>query len=122
MAEELKKPDDLLDINLSPPAQGWMETTPTFRKGTYCYSAPLKHQQYLELPNQREWQPHDADWKLPANWKEIILDGMEKLLKNIAPSGSFSISVSGVVHALTSAITLLAQETLKICLYCGQNS
>ena len=81
MAEELKKPDDLSDINLSPPAQGWMETTPTFRKGTYCYSAPLKHQQYLGLPNQREWQPHDADWKLPANWKEIILDGMEKLLK-----------------------------------------
>jgi len=50
------------------------------RKGTYSYPAPLKHQQYLGLPNQREWQPTDKDWKLPQNWKETILNGIKLLL------------------------------------------
>ena len=45
-----------------------------FRKGTYSYGAPVKHQKYLGLPNIREWQPTDADWKLPENWKEIVLE------------------------------------------------
>jgi Fe-S oxidoreductase len=80
--EAAKKPDELLeDISLAPPPQGWMSTKVQFRKGNYCYGAPLKHQKYLDLPNPREWQPHDKDWKLPENWKETILEGMEKLLK-----------------------------------------
>ena len=32
------------------------------------------------MPNPREWQPMDADWKLPPNWKQIILDGMKERL------------------------------------------
>ena len=81
MSEEKLKPEEMLDISLQPEQKNWTETKPSFRKGTYCYSAPLKHQKYLELPNQREWQPHDENWKLPENWKEIIIEGMEKLLK-----------------------------------------
>ena len=61
-------------------ASGWMAPSAPFRKGTYSYGAPVKHQKYLELPNIREWQPTDADWKLPENWKEIVLSGMKKLL------------------------------------------
>ena len=80
--DKLKKPDEMLnDVNLEPKAQDWMNTKPEFRKGTYLYSAPLKHQKYLELPNSREWHPTDIDWKLPENWKEIILNGMADLLK-----------------------------------------
>ncbi|HOF58164.1 MAG TPA: (Fe-S)-binding protein [Syntrophorhabdaceae bacterium] len=83
MAEErLKKPDEILnDVCLSSENQDWFNSKPDFRKGTYLYSAPLKHQSYLGLPNQREWNPADADWKLPENWKEVILSGMADLLR-----------------------------------------
>ncbi|HPP07457.1 MAG TPA: (Fe-S)-binding protein, partial [Syntrophorhabdaceae bacterium] len=78
----MEKPEEILkDITLTPRKGDWMTPQVEFKKGTYCYGAPLKHQKYLDLPNQREWQPHDADWKLPENWKEIIIDGMAKLLK-----------------------------------------
>jgi Fe-S oxidoreductase len=80
--EKLKKADELLaDLSLTPPEGDWLEPKVDFRKGTYCYSAPLKHHKYLELPNPREWQPPDIDWKLPENWKETIIEGMGKLLK-----------------------------------------
>ncbi|HOS06082.1 MAG TPA: (Fe-S)-binding protein [Syntrophorhabdaceae bacterium] len=83
MAEErLKKPDEILnDVCLSSENQDWFNSKPDFRRGTYLYSAPLKHQSYLGLPNQREWNPADADWKLPENWKEVILSGMADLLR-----------------------------------------
>jgi len=78
----MEKPDEIKKgIDLTPKKRDWMTPEVEFKKGTYCYGAPLKHQRYLELPNQREWQPHDTDWKLPENWKDIILDGMAKLLK-----------------------------------------
>ncbi len=81
MAEDKLKQEELLKIDYKPAARDWADPSVTFKKGTYSYGAPLKHQKYLGLPNQREWQPTDADWKLPENWKEIILEGMEKLLK-----------------------------------------
>ena len=80
--ERLKKPDEILnDVCLSSENQDWLNSKPDFRRGTYLYSAPLKHQSYLGLPNQREWNPADADWKLPENWKEVILSGMADLLR-----------------------------------------
>lgn len=82
MAEEkLKKPEEMIDVDLIPESGDWMKPETHFRRGTYCYGAPLKHQRYLDLPNQREWQPHDMDWKLPENWKEIILEEMERLIR-----------------------------------------
>ncbi len=51
------------------------------RRGRYSYSGNPKHVKYLGLPNPREWQPHDEDWKLPENWKEIILAGFRDRLK-----------------------------------------
>lgn len=85
MSEELPKPEKLLEIDYTPARKTWMEPTIEFRKGTYCYSAAPKHQEYLELPNPRAWRPPEQDWKLPANWKEIVLQGMkERLGKNRA--------------------------------------
>jgi Fe-S oxidoreductase len=33
------------------------------------------------MPNPREWQPSDEDWKLPENWKDIILEGIAERLE-----------------------------------------
>jgi len=72
--------EPLVHIEQKRPAGDWMASKPEFRKGTYCYSAAAKNLEYLGLPNPREWQPHDKDWKLPANWKQIILDGFRERL------------------------------------------
>ena len=78
---KIRKPDELTQINFEPPRKGWMNTPVEFRPGTWCYSAAPKNLRYLDLPNPREWQPSDADWKLPANWKEIILEGFKERLE-----------------------------------------
>lgn len=78
----MEKPDEIKKyIDIMHPKGDWLKAKVEFKKGSYCYGAPLKHQQYLGLPNIREWQPHDTDWRLPENWKEIIINGMKELLK-----------------------------------------
>jgi Fe-S oxidoreductase len=79
MVEEVSK-EKPLTIDYTPPIKGWMEPTVEFRKGTYGYPAAPKHEKYLDLPNPGVWQPTDKDWKLPENWKEIILRGMKDRL------------------------------------------
>ncbi len=81
MAEKQPKPEDLAQVDYRPPKKGWMDPHVDFRKGTYCYSALAKNIEYLGMPNPRDWQPFDADWKLPPNWKQIILDGMKDRLE-----------------------------------------
>src|SRR5574341_1620599 len=76
---------ELLQIDYHPPRRDWRDPAVQFRKGVFCYSAPPKHLEYLGLPNPRKWQPTEKDWKLPPNWKQIILEGMrERLAKNRA--------------------------------------
>ena len=76
------KPSDLLKLNHTPPKTGWMDTTFEFRPGTWCYPGKPKILEYLGLPNPREWQPTDEDWKLQPGWKEEIIKGMgERLSK-----------------------------------------
>jgi Fe-S oxidoreductase len=74
------KPEDLLKFDYDPPKKDWMDPSVAFRKGTYCHSCAPKHLEYLEMANPRVWQPHDKDWKLPENWKEIIYEGMRDRL------------------------------------------
>jgi len=81
MAEEPLKPEKLLDIDYTPAKKSWMKPDVEFTKGTFSYSAPGKHLEYLDLPNPRDWRPQDEDWKLPENWKEIIIAGMKDRLK-----------------------------------------
>jgi len=81
MPDDKLAPEELLKIDYTPPKKSWLEPTVKFRKGTYCYSTPAKHLEYLGLPNPREWHPYEEDWKLPENWKEIILAGMKDRLK-----------------------------------------
>ncbi len=81
MAEATPTPDRLLQIQYRPPDRDWVDPAVEFKKGRFSYSAAAKNLQYLGLPNPREWQPMDADWKLPPDWKAIILDGMRDRLK-----------------------------------------
>ncbi len=69
-----------MKISYKVPHKEWTETKPEYVKGTYCFAAPLKDQEYLELPNPRKWQPNELDWKLPDDWKQTILLKMKELL------------------------------------------
>ncbi len=80
MSETVPKPEQLVQIDYRPPRRDWMHTPVEFRKGTFCYAAAPKNLKALDLPNPRDWQPMDEDWKLPENWREIILDGMRERL------------------------------------------
>ncbi len=74
------KPEELLEFDYDPPKKDWMDPSVAFRKGSYCYSTAPKNLKYLGLPNPREWQPNEKDWKLPEDWKETVLDGMKDRL------------------------------------------
>ena len=78
---KMPKSEELAKVNLRPPRKEWMGTPVEFRPGTWCYSAAPKNLKSLDLPNPREWQPTDKDWKLPENWKEIILRGFKERLE-----------------------------------------
>jgi len=81
MADAKPKPEDLAGIEYRPRGGSWLEPAVAFRKGTFCYSAAPKNLEYLGLPNAREWQPYEQDWKLPPDWQRIILDGMKERLE-----------------------------------------
>jgi Fe-S oxidoreductase len=81
MAGPQPKPEELVQIQYRPQRKSWLDPTAVFRKGTFCYSALPKNLEYLDLPNPRAWQPFGTDWKLPADWKRIILDGMRERLE-----------------------------------------
>ena len=77
-----KSPEELLDIDYAPPERDWMDPHVDFeaRRGTWSYPAAPKNLEYLGFPNPREWSPTDEDWKLPENWKQVVLDGMRERL------------------------------------------
>ncbi|HHY95192.1 MAG TPA: (Fe-S)-binding protein [Firmicutes bacterium] len=76
----LPEPEELAGIEYRPPRTGWMDTPVQFRRGTFCYAAKPKSLEVLGLPNPRPWSPEDEDWKLPENWREIILEGLRERL------------------------------------------
>src|SRR3990167_6229309 len=75
------KPDELSKIDPKHPETGWMDTPVVFKPGTWCYATRTKYLQAVDMPNPREWKPNNEDWKLPENWKEIFLEGMEERLR-----------------------------------------
>ncbi len=83
MAKTVKppKPEELSRIDYRPPKTHWMDTPVEFKEGTYCYGSRPKYLEEVGLPNAREWSSADEDWKLPENWKEIVLEGIKDRLK-----------------------------------------
>ncbi len=79
---DVPKAEELVQINHSPSmfSKGWMNTPTEIRKGIACYAGKPKDLEYVDLPNPREWNPLEEDWKLPENWKEILLDGLRERL------------------------------------------
>ncbi len=76
------KPDQLGKIDHIPPLfRGWMNEPAKITPGIYCYAGKPKNLDYVGMPNAREWNPVDDDWKLPENWQEIILDGIKERLE-----------------------------------------
>ena len=79
---DLPKPDELLSkIDHTPPHKGWMDVPTEIRKGMYCYAANPKTMAPEVFPDMRKWNPLEEDWKLPANWKEIIHQGFKDRLE-----------------------------------------
>ncbi len=76
----LPKAEDM-KIAHEPPKKNWMDTKADFRPGTYSFPTAAKNLKYLDMPNPREWSPTDEDWKLPENWREIILEGFKERLE-----------------------------------------
>lgn len=68
------------------PTKDWMDVPAVFKPGNFAYPAKkekveyMNSQQGLSFPNAREWWPEDDDWKLPENWKEIIINGLKDRL------------------------------------------
>jgi len=75
------KPEELSKIDYRPPKTHWMDTPVNFKEGTYCYASRPKYLEEVGFPNAREWSSSDEDWKLPDNWKEILLEGIKDRLK-----------------------------------------
>ncbi len=69
------------------PTKDWMDVPVHFKPGNYAYPTKPNILEYLDsqsgvsFPNAREWNPEDDDWKLPENWKEIIINGLAERLK-----------------------------------------
>ena len=70
----------------SVPTRDWMDIPAVFKPGNYAYPAKAEKVEYLNsqkglyFPNAREWSPEDDDWKLPEDWKNIILNGLKERL------------------------------------------
>lgn len=68
------------------PTKDWMDIEAVFKPGNYCYPAKPEIAEYLgkALPGvfgpSREWNIESDDWKLPENWKEIIINGLKERL------------------------------------------
>ena len=80
---KMQKPVELLKNTgyETVPQTHWMDTPVDFRPGTWLFPGKAESLVAVDLPNPRKWSPEDSDWKLPPNWKEIILDGMRERLQ-----------------------------------------
>ena len=68
-------------VDHHPPAKGWMDTKTEFKPGNFLYAGKASSLEIVSLPNPRDWSPTDDDWKLPADWKGIVREGMAERLQ-----------------------------------------
>lgn len=79
---KLPNPDEISKINFDMPSTDWMDTPTNFAPATYLHGAKGRSLEILGFPNARDWSPSEEDWKLPADWKTTIIEGMaERLTK-----------------------------------------
>jgi Fe-S oxidoreductase len=78
---KLPKPEELSKIDYTPPKTGWMDTPVVIKEGMFCHGSKPKSLEIVSFPNPRDWRPLDADWKLPEDWKDILLKGIAERLE-----------------------------------------
>ena len=81
MAEKMKKPEELIQIDYGLPQKKWTDPSVEFKRGFYNYAGVSEKLEYLGLPTMGKWQPHDEEWPLPDGWEKIILDGFKQRLE-----------------------------------------
>jgi Fe-S oxidoreductase len=82
MAEKMMKPEEMAKVNHTPPLlSGWMHRPTEIKSGIYCYPSKPSSLEYVGFPHAREWSPLNEDWKLPPNWKQIVLEGLRERLE-----------------------------------------
>jgi len=55
--------------------QGGWETPVAVQGRMFVHGSKPKSLEILSFPNGRDWKPGRRHWKLPADWKEILLKG-----------------------------------------------
>ena len=78
---KLPKPEELSKIDYTPPKTDWMDTPTVIKEGMFCHGSKPKSLELVGFPNPRDWRPADADWKLPENWKQILLEGIAERIE-----------------------------------------
>ena len=74
-------PQEMARIDHKPPSKSWMDTPVKIRDGMYCHPAKLSAIEYVGMPNPHEWHPSKEDWNLPADWMQIVRDGLKERLE-----------------------------------------
>ena len=57
-----------------------MRTPVDIRPSMHCFACEAKNLKTVDFPNPRVWSVMDEDWKLPRNWKEIVMDAFKDRL------------------------------------------
>ena len=81
MADPTPKPEQTAQITHLQPNKEWMDTKPEFRAGMYLYPVKPDSLRGVGAPNPHEWSPLEKDWKLPADWKGIVHEGIKERLQ-----------------------------------------
>lgn len=80
LGEQVVKEPSLM-TGAIPKIRDWRDLPPVkFKPGNFPYQPAPDRLEYVGMPNPRVWSAPDEDWKLPSNWKEIILEGMRERL------------------------------------------
>jgi len=78
---KMPKPDELLAATPAAfPKEGWMDTKPDFRPGSFCYPAKTEILKGLGFENAHDWAPDNEDWELPENWEQILFNSLQDAL------------------------------------------
>lgn len=80
MSKDIKKPEELVQVDFKPPKKKWSDPSVEFKMGNYNFSALPSNLDYLDLYNPGKWYAPEEKWPVPENWKEIILKGLKERL------------------------------------------
>ncbi|MBC8413866.1 MAG: (Fe-S)-binding protein [Nitrospira sp.] len=75
------KPEELVKVDYGTPGKSWIDIPVEFKDGHWCFGSRPEFLEAVGMPNARDWKPDEADWKLPDDWKDTILQGIKERLE-----------------------------------------